>query len=142
LNEAYGRSTRGAWGAGTFENDDAGDFLSEVVEAPDGWALIRNTLDAVAAAAPGDEVEAPDASRALAAAEFVASARGKPSDPPEEEVVAWCGDQAPKDVAALAVPALVAVRRIRSSSELKDLWDESGDQEWAGVVADLEKRLS
>jgi len=126
----------GAWGAGIFENDGAGDFLVDLKHSPNGWSLIRQILDR----AVEDEDESPTESEAaIAAAECVAIARGKPSSKPNPRAVDWCKTTPATDLSKLAPLALKAVRQVRASSELKDLWE--GDEEWEEVVADLEKRL-
>jgi hypothetical protein len=53
-----------------------------------------------------------------------------------------------KDVSELTSPELIresqqAIARIKSNSELKELWNEGGEfDEWVKVVDDLEKRIS
>jgi hypothetical protein len=73
----------GAWGAGAFDNDDALDWLSELVDSPD-FALGRAVLDVTAL----EYLEAPEGSAALAAAEVVAAARGHPAALLPDEVTA------------------------------------------------------
>ena len=112
----------GAWGAGTFENDGALDWVGDLCEAKDGWSLIRTTL------------KSDDGELVLAAAECVAVCRGRPpaAAPPSEASV-WCAHHRSGYSEEVRVLALQSVRRIRTDSELKDLWDEA--------VGDLEKRL-
>lgn len=69
----------GAWGVGSFENDDAGDWVWELEEAGDGSFLV-DTLQPVADAAADKYVEVGEAACALAAAEVVAAALGQPGD--------------------------------------------------------------
>ena len=67
----------GAWGVGIYENDDAADWSAEVGDR--GLAAVEAAL--VAAGSAGD-VESPDGSCALAAADVVArltSGRGEES---------------------------------------------------------------
>jgi len=127
----------GAWGAGLFENDGALDWVGDLMESDAGWALVRKTLSA----AGNEDQGASEGDAILAAAECVAVARGKPSARPNADVLQWCKDHPLKDVGPLAAQAVKAVQWVRTSSELKELWEESGDKEWDGVVADLEKRL-
>jgi uncharacterized protein DUF4259 len=123
----------GAWGTGIFENDGAGDFLADLKHHPSGWSLIRQTLER-------DGDRSPSKSEAaVAAAECVAIARGKPSSNPNPRAVDWCKAHPASDLPKLAALAVKVVREVRSSSELKDLWD--GDEEWDAIVGDLEKRL-
>ena len=130
----------GAWGHGTFDNDDAQDWLWLLEEDRDG-SLLRDTLAAVAAAKRNDDVDAPEATRALAAAEVVAAAAGAaPADLPDEARI-WLtahGTAVEDDLADLA---RAAVSRVRADSELRDLWDEVGPADWLSVVDELAARL-
>jgi hypothetical protein len=126
----------GAWGAGLFENDGALDWVGELMDSEAGWALVRETL------AGANEAEgASEGDAVLAAAECVAVARGKPSSKPNQDILQWCKNHPLKNAGPLAALAVKAVRWVRTSSELKELWEESGDTGWDAVVADLEKRL-
>jgi len=62
----------GAWGIGSFDNDDAVDWAYELGESQ-GTELLVATLEAIG---PEDHLEAPDCSIALAAAEVVAALSG------------------------------------------------------------------
>jgi hypothetical protein len=127
----------GAWGAGVFENDEALDWLGDLVEAND-LGPIRAAL---AGAQGGGFLEADAAIAVLAAAEVVAALRGRPmADPPEQlgEVLA-AGHVA--DDAELVPAALSAVRRVRERSELRELWDDVGSEDWVSALEDLEARL-
>jgi len=126
----------GAWGAGLFENDGALDWVGDLMESKAGWALVRETLSRA-----NDAEGASEGDAVLAAAECVAVARGKPSPKPNEDILRWCKDHPLKNSDPLAALAVKAVRWVRTSSQLKELWEESGDSEWDAVVADLEKRL-
>ncbi len=64
----------GAWGTGSFDNDDAADLLTEVTGDGD-LSLVREVFDNVPTST--EYVEAPDASQAIAAAEIVAAALGR-----------------------------------------------------------------
>ncbi|MBV8881741.1 MAG: DUF4259 domain-containing protein [Planctomycetaceae bacterium] len=127
----------GAWGPGTFENDGALDWIGDLAEVKDGWSLIRSALKS--AMTPGES----DGQLVLAAAECVAVCRGKPpASPPPADLSGWCARHKSGYSEELRVLALKAVQHIRGDSELKDLWDESGPEEWNDAVADLERRLS
>jgi hypothetical protein len=130
----------GAWGPGSFENDDALDWIGELADAKDGWALVRMTLTVVAKA---DYAEAPESSAALASAEGVAIALGKPpSVTVPGELSTWVARHRSGCSEELRVLALRTVQRVRSDSELKDLWGDSENADWDDVVGDLERRLS
>ena len=125
----------GAWGAGVFENDEALDWLADLAATNDPQA-IRDAL-----ALGGAPIEADEAINALAAAEVVAAMRGRAlADPPEQlqQVVALRHDAADPE---LVPAALVAVKRVREASELRELWEDVGAEDWLAALADLEARL-
>src|SRR6266849_7464272 len=76
-----------AWGPGSFENDDAMDWVIGLAEGS-GDAVLREALTPVART-DGRYLEAPDCSIAIAAAEAVAAARGHPNASLPDEVVGW-----------------------------------------------------
>src|SRR4051794_37759685 len=125
----------GAWGARTFENDDASDWVYEL-EGADDDAVLRGPL----AAAAADELDAPEASCPLAAVEVVAAAAGASAHDLPPEVTAWVGAHAVSD--DLRALARQAVERVAARSELRELWDEAGDPDWFAAVGDLQSRLS
>ena len=129
----------GTWGARSFENDAALDWLSEL-EAY-GIAAIRNTLEAVTGAIA--YVDADEAQFAVAAAEVVAAARGNGGDELPEEVGVWINAHAAKVSGQDAVLARNAATRVRDSSELQELWDDNGpDNDWKHHIGGLIVRLS
>ncbi|OJT23213.1 hypothetical protein BO221_20310 [Archangium sp. Cb G35] len=130
----------GAWGAGSFENDDALDWLGELSESEDAGVL-HETLKTLLKSEP-DEREAPEASAALAAAEVVAAGMGCPARKLPEEVQQWVEAHPLDNPRALARLSLDAVRELKSRSELRDLWEESSLEEWLSEVRDLETRLT
>jgi hypothetical protein len=128
----------GAWGAGSFDNDDAHDWLGDLEEAEDA-ELLRETLGTVADLADDDYAEGPECSAAIAAAEVVAAGRGNPARKLPDEVGRWLRshplDDADRDL------AVRAVARVRRASELKELWDEGDAAAWHAIIADLDSRL-
>ncbi|MBD5654748.1 MAG: DUF4259 domain-containing protein [Candidatus Eremiobacteraeota bacterium] len=60
----------GAWEAGPFDNDDAADFVADFDDAP-SVASIEASLEKIASAPADDYIEAPDCSRAVAAAALI-----------------------------------------------------------------------
>lgn len=129
----------GTWGTGAFENDDSADWLSELADAGDVSFLVR------ALSRVNDNegyLEAPDCCLAIAAAEVVAAVRGRPAAGVPEEVRDF-GDRTRLGVSLdLLAAARTAVQRVKTKSELRDLWDEAGADEWLGSIADLESRLA
>jgi hypothetical protein len=134
-----GRRSMGAWGVGPFENDDALDFIGEL--SASGLSSLRAALEEVTALQPGAYVDAPSASCAVAAAEVVAALKGAPLRGLPSEVSAWI-QRAPADD-SLVPAARRAIDRIATDSELRDLWEDSGEASgWNAYVADLLRRLT
>jgi|SRR5215204_1182356 len=131
----------GAWGSGSFENDDASDWIADFCDDPNK-ELISDALSTVAEMEADEYLEAPDCSVGLAAAEVIAAMKGSPNpEMPDDakECVSRLEIKADPGMVALA---LKAVERIKTDSELKELWDESENQsEWYSAVADLETRI-
>ena len=133
----------GAWGYRNFENDDAGDWVLEF-EAK-GIEAVRNALRAVAELSDEDYLEAPESCIALAAAEIVASAKdGDISGLPEEARVAFAKHKDAIDAARDPALAFAVVRRVLTSSELLDLWEEDTGllDDWKAEVNGLIARLA
>ena len=129
----------GAWGAGSFENDDAMDWVIGLAQGS-GDAVLRSALTPVATT-DDRYLEAPDCSIAIAAAEAVAAARGQPNISLPDEVVRWVRKK-PEVTADLVALARSAVDRIAAKSELRDLWAESDSAEtWRAAMTDLRGRL-
>jgi hypothetical protein len=129
----------GAWAHGSFDNDDAMDWVGELEELDDtepiDWAF-EEVLEA------DDYLEAPEASIGLAAAEVVAAMIGKPASELPGEVASWVAGKEPPET-ALVKKAQQVVRRVLEGSELKELWDESEDSaKWQQEVEGLLHRLS
>jgi hypothetical protein len=130
----------GAWGHGSFDNDDAGDWVAELSEAV-GTEPVSEAFEAVLEV--GDNyLEVTEAGRGLAAAEVVAALLGRPPAVLPEEVTAWlAGKKPPK--AALIKKAQRVVKRVLKDSELKELWAESEDAaKWQREAEGLLQRLS
>jgi hypothetical protein len=134
----------GGWGTGSFENEDARNFLGRLNSL--GIDDLRPIL--ARAADQDDYLEAPESSIAVAAAEVVAALvvaakKEASSSAAPREIVDWTSKNqagAPPDLVDLAGRA---VERVRTNSELKDLWLEAeGLNEWSGALRDLKERLS
>ncbi|WDS37924.1 DUF4259 domain-containing protein [Pseudoxanthomonas sp.] len=132
----------GAWGNGSFENDDAADFISDLIDVTD-LGLVRDALAAVLAA--DDYLEAPDACQALVAAEVVAAAAGRPTAAAQEdeELSEWLARIEPVVSPDLIKQAIQALDRIvGEQSELRELWEEVDEVEaWKATVAGLKAKL-
>jgi hypothetical protein len=138
----FATARAGSWGTGSFDNDDAADFVVDVV-AQGSTQPLRAAL--LQAASGKGYLEAPDAAAALAAAEMVAAARGKPTSAAKgnSDVTGWVGRTHPTVDPALVADALRAVDRILGEdSELRELWSESEQYDaWRAGVAELRAHL-
>lgn len=132
----------GAWGYGSFENDDAADFLVDARDSGD-LSLIREVLDNVLTST--EYVEAPDASRAIAATEIVAAAMGRPTAAAQQEdgLRQWLARIRPTIDPDLAAQAREALARILArDSELRELWEETDEfSEWRESVTEIVRQL-
>jgi hypothetical protein len=111
--------------------------LSELANSPD-FAVGRATLNATGV----EYLEAPEASAALAAAEVVAAALGRPAASLPDDATAWLGsnrDQVSQLDAALALAAVDRV--LAEESDLRELWADTGDAAWVEGLHDLRRRL-
>ena len=131
------------WGTGSFENEDAQSFLGRLNSL--GIDDLRPIL--ARAADQEDYLEAPESSIAVAAAEvvaaLVAAAKEETSGAAPRQIFDWISKNkavAPPDLVDLARRA---VERVRTNSELKDLWLEAeGLNEWSAALRELKERLS
>ncbi len=133
----------GAWDSDNFANDDAADWLSELIDG-ESVEPIKETLADILDEPPGDYLEAPECSCALAAAEIIAAALGRPAAEMPEEAMDWLNDHSREvaDRVELLEMARRAVARIQENSELKDLWDEADSlDEWNQIQDNLKARL-
>lgn len=132
----------GAWGAGPFDNDDAGDFADAVARRGD-LAAIKSAFDQVLAA---DYVEAPLAWEAVAGADIIAMLAGRPCDKTDypESIQNWSKNLARAPSADEKEKARRALDRILSpQSELLELWEDSDDLEaWKASLEDIKRRLA
>lgn len=130
----------GGWAADTLANDDASDFLGQIVPNV-SVELIHRALDA--ALIPVSPVNDERASRALAAADIVA-AMGNPS----RYLPALCREWAvlhSRDVSRELIQLAVrAVDRVVKDSGTQELMQEGGAknlQDWQVSVTNLKARL-
>jgi hypothetical protein len=130
----------GAWGPGAFENDDSSDWVWELEDDTDA-SVVTEALSAIVDLDADDYIEAPEACNAIAAAEIVAAARGHQGVELPSEARAWIDRNAQLVDPSLLALAVVAVERISIDSELKELWDDAGNTEWARLTAELLERL-
>ncbi|MGN6089872.1 MAG: DUF4259 domain-containing protein [Actinomycetales bacterium] len=115
----------GAWGTGPFENDDAMDFLGDLVDADDVPETLRQTFAGMDTEA---YLDAPDAAAAIAGAALVAIRLDDslaPDDAVIQEVLEKHQFDVPDDLRAAAAHALEAAMR-PTDNEWFELWDEAG----------------
>ncbi len=130
----------GAWGTGVFQDDDSMDWVYELEQAEDAAFLIE-TLEVVTKRG-AEYLEAPECSRALAAAETIAALKNVANPVLPDEVKKWVNVPSHQDGSDLVPLALRAIERIKTNSELQGLWDDSDHTvEWYNVLRDLEDRL-
>jgi len=129
----------GAWGAGPFDNDDALDWLNEF-EAEGIQAAGAAIADVLAL--EGEYLEAPGASRAIAAAEVIAAASGRPAAKLPTDLTRWLENRDTFRSPELHQNAVAAIKRVMTESELRDLWADSNQLDiWESTLKDLLERL-
>jgi hypothetical protein len=133
----------GAWAHDAFGNDTACDWVFDLKETDD-MSLVESTIDRMLE--NGDDyLDASDAEEALAAIEAVARLRGNfgvksaYSEPLDE----WVMRTQLKPSELTVQKALEAIERIAGKdSELKELWEESGDYDiWIAAINELKGRV-
>ena len=131
------------WGTGSFENEDAQSFLGRLksLGIEDLKAILSRAAD------QEDYLEAPESSSAVAAAEVVAAMVAAAKDETASsatprQIFDWVSKTksgAPPDLVDLARRA---VDRVRTNSELKDLWLEvEGLNDWSAALRGLTEKL-
>ncbi len=130
------------WGPNSFENEDAQNFLAALsTKQPTDLQQILSE-----AASHNDYLPATEASIAIATAEVVAIANGKPPQTIpreiENQIQDWIGKIEGAPSPEMLELARRAVNKVRLNSELKDLWLEAdGLNDWSASLRDLEERL-
>ncbi len=128
-------------GVGSFQNPDAIAWVAELVES-DGADLVVSAIDDVNEGDPGGPVGGAEAAIAIAAAEVVAAARGKPRKDIPEAVRSWTKAKHLAHHYDLGRRARLAVERVLEDSELADAWTETEDADaWRADVEALLARL-
>lgn len=128
----------GTWGPAPFENDDALDFVREVVE--DGPVALEEAFDVVLDAE--GLLEAPEGARAVAAAALLGGIlTGEHAGLPQE-AGEWLAQQPPEGLAGLRAPALTALDIVEGpSSELRELWEAGAYEDWRAQLRGVRERL-
>jgi len=127
----------------SFDNDHACDFAQDIEESAD-LSLVERSIENVLAVGK-NEVDAPDAEKALVAAEVIARLQGRfgARNAYTEGIDAWVLAKKFRPSPSLVAMAVVAIDRILTPpSELLDLWtDSGGPEEWKECVAALRSRV-
>lgn len=128
----------GTWGSGSFDNDAATDWVTDLEDADD----LTIAVDALERVRTGEYVGADDAAVAIAAAEVVAAAGGRPGPDLPPNVAAWIERSGLTLDPEHAEAASAAIERIRGDdSELADRWEELRDGGWHSRLDELAERL-
>ena len=128
----------GEWGTGPFDNDDAADWIYKLEESP-AISTLRRALDI----ATMKYVEVREASVAVAAAQIVAAALGRPGPALPTQAATWIQEHSATVTEGEHRLAIAAVDRVLSDySELRALWAESPDNEWNNQMQELRHRLA
>ena len=131
------------WGTGSFENEDAQSFLGRLNSLGDD-----DLRQMFIHAADKDYLEAPESGAVVAAAEvvaaLVASANDETSSPATpRQILDWISKSKAGPPPDLVEAARQALEKVRTNSELKDLWLEAeGLNEWSATLRELKERLS
>jgi hypothetical protein len=128
----------GSWGTAAFDNDDASDWVYELEKG--GIAAVEA---AISDALRASDLEVPVDVNAIAAAEVVAAALGRPAEGLPDDVLEVVGRLTGQCTPDHAIRARTAVERVLAESEIAELWAESDDDAtWRASVQDLIQRLS
>ena len=125
---------------GNFDNDTALNWVSDFVDSPKP-GMVDEALRGM-----GDKKKQQDTTaneKALAAAEVVAAMNGKPSDEIPAELEDMLKNFTIKPNRELLTLARQSTLAVKTQSELRELWIETGDLEiWLEHIDDLLERLS
>ena len=132
----------GAWSHEPFGNDDASDWAVDLEETKD-LSLIEEALNNVLET--DEYLDAPEASVAIAAIEVIAKLLGKgtQTDAYSEEIDKWVKSVSIKPNSALIAKANRVLERVLDEdSELRELWEEVGADDWLNSVNVLRKAIN
>ncbi len=137
----------GTWGIKNFDNETASDFVYEILEGD--HHIIYETLERVYKVKQETCLDARVCEEALVVMEFLAGANGNPSLELITEAQLWLrkndpfNDLSRKEKVRLLEKAVDVLMHITGNSELKALWERSGEYEkWLLIQDRLRARLS
>jgi len=129
----------GDWGSGIYENDDAMDWIYDLLDST-GLSRIKQALDVIAQ----DNSDSPDVADcriALAAADLVAALDGDINPDLPDEAEEWIAI-VNRSASSLRPKAEDVTRKILESSEIKTYMEKNGRFEsWKKDIQVLLKRL-
>lgn len=127
-----------------FEGETASAFLDDM--SINGFGLIRLAIERMND--DHDRADLTECEEALVACEIVAAALGRPAEDFPDDLSEWMGIFIPEgsdshyEVINLAEQAALAIDRILTDSELRELWYESPVFEaWMNVQVKLQERI-
>ena len=126
-----------------FDNDDANDWAYDLDGVSD-LSLVESAFEQVEAVG-STHLEQGLACNALAACEVLARLRGRPGykNAYTDKVDQWVAQHRIDPPSELITRGETAIVRILGpESELREIWEDAGDQEWRGAVDDLRSRMS
>jgi hypothetical protein len=135
----------GAWGAESFANDTALDWLDDLVQAEDTQILgatLAGVADKAAYTELGTMMRMDRATEAIAAAEVIAALVGRPASDLPPIAVAWAIAHPAPNLDRLCALATSTLDHIQQDTELDDLWVEGYSELWRAIIRDLRFRLS
>ena len=129
----------GAWGSGPFDNDDAADFAGDLSDLTDSGLIVALLADALLAVTAADGyIEAPEMTRAIAAAAVVAlfAQPGLPTPPCIDRSWLDSAGVSPSEMLRNQAAHVLARAFEPQDNEWNDLWAEAGlvDEVRAGLA--------
>lgn len=129
------------WGEGSFDNEDAADWLNDFVSG----STLEPIQSAFNEAFDNDNeeyIEDDSANMIIAAGEVVALLRGMPAHSLPEALTDWHHAHQLTVDDNLFEQAVLAVKRVHNTSELRESWEDTSDFViWRQRVLDLLSRL-
>lgn len=133
----------GTWSCKPFGNDTAGDWAFGLDKSND-LSYVEAALDVVIEQDKDDELESTDAEEAIAACEVLSKLLGKgtQSDGYTQGVDTWVASLKIKPDSGMLKKAQKALKRVAGkNSELRELWEEEGADDWKESIKALRAAL-
>jgi hypothetical protein len=126
-----------------FDNDDANDWALDLDGVSD-LSLVESAFEQVEAVGSSGYLEQGLACNALAACEVLGRLRGQLgyTNAYTEKVDKWvAAHRIDPPIGLVTRGAAAIVRILGPGSELRDLWEEAGDEDWRAAVVELRSRI-